>query len=46
MQRTPENIKSVIVADKQSKSFHIALSVLKNTFDKDVDMPRTQQRSM
>ena len=36
MQRTPETIKSVIVADKQSKSFHIALSVLKNTFDKDV----------
>ena len=36
MQRTPENIKSVIVADKQSKSFCIALSVLKNTFDKDV----------
>ena len=36
MQRTPETIKSVIVADKPSKSFHIALSVLKNTFDKDV----------
>ena len=36
MQRTPETIKSVIVADKQSKLFHIALSVLKNTFDKDV----------
>ena len=36
MQRTPETIKSVIVADKQSKSFHIALSVLKNTFNKDV----------
>ena len=36
MQRTPETIKSVIVADKQSKSFHIALSVLKNTFDKDI----------
>ena len=36
MQRTPENVKSVIVADKQSKSFRIALSVLKNTFDKDV----------
>ena len=32
MQRTPETIKSVIVADKQSKSFRIALSVLKNTF--------------
>ena len=31
-----ETIKTVIVADKQSKSFHIALSVLKNTFDKDV----------
>ena len=36
MQKTPENVKSVIVADKQSKSFCIALSVLKNTFDKDV----------
>ena len=36
MQRTPETIKSVIVVDKQSKSFHIALSVLKNTFNKDV----------
>ena len=36
MQRTPETVKSVIVADKQSKSFHIALSVLKNTFDKDI----------
>ena len=36
MQRTPENVKSVIIADKQSKSFRIALSVLKNTFDKDV----------
>ena len=36
MQRTPETIKSIIVADKQSKSFHIALSVLKNTFNKDV----------
>ena len=36
MQRTPETVKSVIVADKQSKSFRIALSVLKNTFDKDV----------
>ena len=36
MQRTPENVKSVIVADKQSKSFCIALSVLKITFDKDV----------
>ena len=36
MQRTPENTKSVIVADKQSKSFRIALSILKNTFDKDI----------
>ena len=36
MQRTPETVKSVIVADKRSKSFRIALSVLKNTFDKDV----------
>ena len=36
MQRTPETVKSVIIADKQSKSFCIALSVLKNTFDKDV----------
>ena len=36
MQRTPETVKSVIVADKQSKSFHIALSVLKTTFDKDI----------
>ena len=36
MQRTPETIKSVIVADKQSKSFCITLSVLKNTFDKDI----------
>ena len=36
MQRTPETVKSVIVADKQSKSFCITLSVLKNTFDKDV----------
>ena len=36
MQRTPETIKSIIVADKQSKSFHITLSVLKNTFDKDI----------
>ena len=36
MQRTPETIKSVIVADKQSKSFRIALSILKNTFDKDI----------
>ena len=36
MHRTPETVKSVIVADKQSKSFHIALSVLKNTFDKDI----------
>ena len=36
MQRPPETVKSVIVADKQSKSFRIALSVLKNTFDKDV----------
>ena len=36
MQRTPGTVKSVIVADKQSKSFRIALSVLKNTFDKDV----------
>ena len=36
MQRTPETVKSVIVADKQSKSFRIALSVLKNTFDKDI----------
>ena len=36
MQRTPETVKSVIVADKQSKSFQITLSVLKNTFDKDV----------
>ena len=36
MQRTPENVKSVIVADKQSKSFRITLSVLKNTFNKDV----------
>ena len=36
MRRTPETVKSVIVADKQSKSFRIALSVLKNTFDKDV----------
>ena len=34
MQRTPETIKSVIVADKQSKSFHIALSVLKNIITK------------
>ena len=55
MQRTPETVKSVIVADKQSKSFHIALSVLKNTFDKDVitkalidsgDVPRMRQRSV
>ena len=36
MQRTPETVKSVIVADKQSKSFRIILSVLKNTFNKDV----------
>ena len=36
MQRTPENVKSVIVADKQSKSFRIALSIFKNTFNKDV----------
>ena len=36
MQRTPEIVKSVIVADKQSRSFRITLSVLKNTFDKDV----------
>ena len=36
MQRTPETVKSVIVADKQSKLFRIALSVLKNTFDKDI----------
>ena len=36
MQRTPKTVKSVIVADKQSKSFHITLSVLKNTFNKDV----------
>ena len=36
MQRTPETIKSVIVADKQSNSFCIALSMLKNTFSKDV----------
>ena len=35
MQRPPETIKRVIIADKQSKSFHIALSVLKNTFNKD-----------
>ena len=35
MQRTSETVKSVIVADKQLRSFHIALSVLKNTFDKD-----------
>ena len=36
MQRPPETIKRVIIADKQSKSFHIALSILKSTFDKDV----------
>ena len=36
MQRTPETVKSVIIADKQLKSFRIALSVLKNTFDKDI----------
>ena len=36
MQRTPELVKSVIVADKKSRSFCIALSVLKNTFSKDV----------
>ena len=36
MQRTPETARSVIIADKQSKSFFITLSVLKNTFDKDV----------
>ena len=36
MQRTPEAIKAVIVADKQLKSFRIALSVLKNTLNKDV----------
>ena len=36
MQRTPEFIKSVIMADKKSKSLHITLSVLKNTFGKDI----------
>ena len=36
MQRTPETVKSVTVADKQSKSFRIALSVLKTIFDKDI----------
>ena len=36
MQRTPEFIKSVIMADKKSKSLHITLSVLKNTFSKEV----------
>ena len=36
MQRTPESVKSVIVVDKQSKSFRIALSVLKNTSGKDI----------
>ena len=36
VQRTPEFIKSVIMADKKSKSLHITLSVLKNNFGKDV----------
>ena len=36
MQRTPGFIKSVIMADKKSKLFHITLSVLKNTFGKDI----------
>ena len=36
MQRTPELVKSVITADKKSKSFCITLSVLKNTFTKDI----------
>ena len=36
MQRTPEFVKSVIMADKKSKSLHITLSVLKNTFGNDI----------
>ena len=36
MQRTPELVRSVIMADKESKLFHITLSVFKNTFSKDI----------